>query len=478
MKLKLDRKLILVTVVSVIFVISRLIFPTETNSANLKQTKDVLQSSRLSYAARVGVGTSVGSSMVYINTSASAPFFSVSSSNLRAGDSLNIGGTAGYTVVDVVDTDQITVTPVVGANASAGAAIYLINRPQHVVTFKTASAIPNGKFTVLIPADDTNFNDGYPDDGGFDFGGLGDTAVGTSVGVGTSATGYTFDTAVARLAGSTGCTSPANYHCYEFSYTGTGGTNTDITLTIGTTGVGNSAPIAPAPANDTEALAENQTVQVIQYDSGGGAIDQTNVRIALVESVRVTATVDPTLTFTIAGVAAGTTVCGVPATIANNATPLSVPFGTMGLNSFKTLANTLTVSTNAYYGYSVTAIENDQLGKDGDTAPYIADTSCDAGPCTDTSQQDWATATNNGFGYSLDIVGTGGTTPFEWGTAGQFYARQFAVANESESPVEIFSNTTKADSDDVYVCYRLSVGSTQEAGDYENMITYTATASF
>jgi len=88
--------------------------------------------------------------------------------------------------------------------------------------------------------------------------------------------------------------------------------------------------------------------------------------------------------------------------------PLAVPFGILSLNAFANAAHTLTVSTNAAGGYAVTAIENDQLGKDGGVTPFIPDTPCDSGPCTNTTSQDWKVPTNSGFGYAIEL-GTAAT---------------------------------------------------------------------
>ena len=201
----------------------------------------------------------------------------------------------------------------------------------------------------------------------------------------------------------------------------------------------------------------------------------------MIEAVRVTATVDPTISFSIAGVGIGTTACGNPADITSTA--LAVPFGTLSLNTFVDLAQKLSVSTNADGGYSVTASEDDELGKDGATSPYIPDTDCDGEDCTISSDTEWNTASDNGFGYSLDnSVGTGSTAPsiaFEYDDGAlNFSARPFANIAASDSPVEVFAAGDVADTQNIYACSRLSVGATQEAGDYENQVTYTATATF
>ena len=252
-------------------------------------------------------------------------------------------------------------------------------------------------------------------------------------------------------------------------------------------GVANTNPvgisgnlIAPAPADTTEATGENYTYIVRQYDSTASQIDASNGRVSLIEAVRVTVTVDPTISFAITGVGTGTSACGTLPDIDTSTgtnSPLAVPFGTLTLNTFKKAAHQLTVSTNAANGYAVTAAENQALGKDGGTTHTIADTPCDTGPCTHTSSQQWVTNTVSGFGYSLQNIDAA-SVAFSWGTGSQFAAKQFASLSASEVPQTLFSSTTTADAEDAYICYRIAVGGTQAAGDYENQVTYTATASF
>jgi hypothetical protein len=446
-----------------------LTLPAKLESANLTSVKDTLQTSRLSARARVdAAGTTVGSSRVTIKSSPSAPANTVTTNNLKAQDSVIIG-TGTYTIVDVVSSTEFDVSPVLASgDADDDDPVYLKMRPRHVVQFNTATAQANGYFRILLPADTTASNDGNPDDGGYDFN--------TSVDVTASdVSGYDFVTGVATASGDTGCTSPANYHCFEVHYSGTGGVGTTITVNIGNTN-GTNTPVAPATGGShTEGTADTYSYIVRNYNAGDSLVDSTSGQVAHIEAVRITATVDPTINFSIAGISSGATRCGVLTDVTTTAT--AVPFGLMSLNSFKTLAHNLTVSTNASSGYVVTAAENDELGKDGATSPFIPDTSCDTGPCTISSEEDWNTATNNGFGYSIENVDAA-TVPFEYDTAGTFDARPFANTVDGDAPQTIFSSTAVANSENAYVCYRLSVGATQAAGDYENQITYTATGTF
>ena len=469
---------------SVLFIALVAVFarPPALDSAGLTATKDTLSTSRLSVNARVdATGTTVGSSRVLIKTTDSAPANTISTANLRAGDSVTVG-TGAYTIIDVIDADEFTVSPVlVSGDADDDDPVYLNMQPIHTVTFTTVSAVADGFFQILLPADATTPNDGNPDDEGFDFGG--GTVTLTSPDVGN----YDFVPAenAATVSGATGCTAPANYHCFEFHYNGTGGVGTAITLTIGS---GANTPIAPATGTShPEATADTYTYIVKNFANNANpntdiAADQTSGKIALIESVRVSATVDPTINFSIAGVNTSTSICGANPDIDTTAgvnAPLAVPFGSLTLNTFRDAGHNLTVSTNAAGGYVVTSAENDQLSKDGLGVTTIADTNCDANDCTISSDTEWVTSTDNGFGYSLQNVDAAAIS-FEWDdttpTTG-FSARPFAVLG-TDTPTTLFNSTTVANAENAYVCYRISVGATQAAGDYENQITYTATGTF
>lgn len=482
---------ILVTLI-VVVATSFFIYPHKADSANLTIVKDTLQTSRLSFAGRVIAPTVAGSSQVFIYTTGTSEFYSISTAGLKVGDSLVIGGTNTYTIASIVADNQFNLTTTLAAgDADDLDSIYLKIRPQHVITFNTTSAIANGFFRVLIRSAATNFNNNIPDATGFDFGG------GTVDLAASPSANYTFNTSTgmaATVSGTGACTTPANFHCFEFHYSGTGAVGTPIMLTIGNTD-GSDTPIAPAPASThTEASADTYTIYVQNFDSGDDPsavtpIDQTTGKVGLIESVRVTATVDPSITFTIAGVTSGGYTCAtvdagtdnlidIDTTTGSNA-PLAVPFGSLSLNTFKDAAHLLTVTTNAVNGYIVTAQENDQLGKDGGTSPFIPDTSGDSGTATESVSDTWDTATGNpGFGYTLKSV-AGATVPFDSTTA-IFNTRRFPSIADADSPLvqTIMSNTAPTDTDQINVCYRISVDASQAAGDYENQITYTATASF
>lgn len=456
-----------------------LINPQELDSANLTAAADTLSTSRLSFYGSLGVGHTAGVSFIRISTSGMP---STSTANLFTGDTVLIGlgiGTtapaATYTVDDIYDTDEFTITSgLASGDNDSGDLVIATRSATHTVTFTPATSIGNGAFRILIPSGANNNNDGIPNHDGFDYG---VTAPSLTAPTGGGVTSW--ETATATASAGTGCTS--GNHCFEARYNGTNTASGTFTFTIG----GANKLLNPAPATGhTVGSADTYTVTIQHLAdrlSNYAVIDSTTVKVAVIESVRVTATVDPTITFTLAAVGVGTTSCNVPATITTTAT--AVPFGTMALNTFKNLAQKLTVSTNAVGGYAVTTLENDQLGKDGGTATFIADATGD-GAMTHETQDDWHTATQNGFGYSLQNVDAAAIV-FQYSdtsggscVTGTFCAKQFAATADTETAQSLFSSTTVANAEDVYACYRLTVGATQAAGDYENNITYTATATF
>ncbi len=176
-------------------------YPKPVESANLIMAKDTIQSSRLSFAGRVKSPTAAGGSSVHIYTSGVAGFYSISTAALQVGDVLNIGlGT--YTVATIVSDTQFTVTsPLATGDADDTDPIYFKSKPQHVVTFNTVTALPNGFFRVLLLSAPTNQNDSLPDSSGFDFNSL------VSISASSSA-GYTFGGNTTFVSGIPGCVNP------------------------------------------------------------------------------------------------------------------------------------------------------------------------------------------------------------------------------------------------------------------------------
>lgn len=468
-------RVVFLVVAAVLFL--RLGIGSRVNSANLTNVSDTLSTSRLSFVGREASGNSVGSGIVNIDATPNA-YESTSSANLFTNDWLAIGngGLFGqYQVTGITSPTQIQVNPVLAAGqATAGQFIIATRSATHTISFTTVSAVPNGGFRVLIPAvsNAANARDGIPDQGGFDFN------AGPSVTCPTNTAGYGFTTGVATPSAQV--INGITYHAFTCNYAGTGTIGQVFTngIVIGTT----NPLINPAPkANHVEGTADTYTFVLQQLDTTGTVIDQTIGGLAVVESVRVTATVDPQITFRVGGVTNGITACGLTTSITTTST--SIPFGSVAISSFTNAAQALSVSTNAVSGYAVTAIQNDQLGRNGNACvgggptfanPCIPDSIGDDGTMTASVTDAWNNSSVKGFAYTLADPNTSTTPAFTY-TNG---FRKFADQEQSQAPVGLFSGTSVADNANVYVCYRIVIGATQQAGDYTNNLTYRATATF
>jgi hypothetical protein len=469
------------TAVSLFAGASFLLHP-QSQSASLTETSVTLSNSRLSFKARLATGNTVGSSIVTIETTGNATHTSESTAQIRIDDALTIG-TGSYTVLDTNPPGTFrTTSALLSGDNTAGTTAFSAQETDLAVRFETATAIANGSFRLLVPAASADANDGEPDPGFFDY----NTA--PTVQCPGDTTGYTF--AAGAAAESDVTINGQVYHAFTCEYTGAGGVATDFTtgqlFTV-------SDLVNPAPrAGHVDGEANSHTLLIQHLDTGNVVQDSTAVAVGVIEAVKITATVDQTIAFTIDGVASSTSKCGVNTDVTTSA--LEVPFGTLSLSDFVNAAQELTVSTNGIDGYVVTAIANDQLGLDGGTCTgddisdieCISDSRGDNASMTHTTIDEWDTTSVKGFGYSLAIGGADfGTpaTPFEYDTStgtcsGTFCAKQFADAENTQVAQQIMSSTSVADAHQIDVCYRIIPAVTNAAGEYQNSVTYTATATF
>ncbi|MBI5151092.1 MAG: hypothetical protein HZA34_00800 [Candidatus Pacebacteria bacterium] len=148
-----------------------------------------------------------------------------------------------------------------------------------------------------------------------------------------------------------------------------------------------------------------------------------------------------------------------------------INFGLLTPNTFATGTTTLTVSAKGAGGYTVTTYENYPLKKIG-TSATIADTTCNAGTCTEGTAGVWTDATKPGFGYNM----TGSDIPAAFVDA--TYFKQFANYSQNEPPQTIMSNAGVVKNRQATVTYKVAVSGNQTAGNYENNITYIATPGY
>ncbi len=470
------------------------IFPDNTQAASLINASATLSNPRLSYRAGANSGIA-GTSTVTIDSSGNSDN---TTHHLFPGDSVCFtNGTldgciedTAYTVASTVSDQNFNISTPLVANVDSNGYVVASQSGNLTITFTTVSTVPiGGSLLVTIPmADSAKGNDGIPDSadstahGGFDLNAL--TTSGITV---TGCTDANWDVAGATISPGSGTTD----HTVTIPrITGNCAASSTITVTIN-----NLVNPSPYIGRSTEGVADVYKIQVATRDGSTNPLDTTNLGVAPIEGVLVSATIDQSLSFTVAAVTSGqsgSTYCDTTTSVSSNA--YSIPWGTIATaNTFLDAAQTLTVSTNASSGYTVKISENDQMGLNGATctgntpdadgftfgsSKCIRDTICDSGDCTEAVTGEWNTATVNGFGYSLASV-SGTPAVFYYGESSRsFSSRQIADQQFAETQQNIMANSVPVSGDSARICYRLSISGTQPAGYYYNKVLYTATATF
>lgn len=454
-----------------------LFFPKKIDAGNLTSVSATLGNSRLSFFGKTNGAHTAGTTTVSIQSSSNADN---NTNNLFPRDDLAIGINGGLKVASVsasVNATSFIIDQALPVTVATATNIYASQSGSLVVSFTLANDIPaSGYLYITIPANATTPNDKAPDTStstdtnGFDANGIGtgDWSV-------AGGDGCTWDSAETWTVGSSG-----NPHIYK-NVTSTLCTGGTVVVTLDASpGLMNPAPITTGHSQGT---ADTYKINVYTYTAGDAVIDSGFTKVAPIEGVLVTATIESTITFTVAGVNSGTSTCGQTTTVTTY--PYLIPFGSLSSPNIATASQKLTVSTNAA-SYVVTLQENDQLSIDGLGTTTIADAICDDGSCTHTTAADWKTGYNpakGNFGYSLANV-SGSDASFLYNDSSRvFSAKQIAeivvdFTPPATNPPTIMTQSTPVNASQIYTCFMLAFQATQQAGYYFNKLKYTATPTF
>ena len=257
----------------------------------------------------------------------------------------------------------------------------------------------------------------------------------------------------------------SNYIPTPASWTGVFTTNGTVTITFATgeTPAGASGRtvvltgITNGSTADTAYYAKLSTFNNI--DCATSPLDNGTVALIFTSGQSVSATVDPSLSFTIALVGSGQTVNGATTTAASTTT--TIPFGALSTGSNKILAHDLTVGTNANSGYTVTLKYTGVLTNGSYNITNWSGTN--AAPTT------FSAAGTESFGYTTEdaVLGTGTTNRFTTGKWAAF----------TTSPLEVAYNDS-AVSQTIRTGYQVGISSTTSAGSYTTTVVYTATPTY
>jgi hypothetical protein len=203
--------------------------------------------------------------------------------------------------------------------------------------------------------------------------------------------------------------------------------------------------------------------------------DTGKTRVAIIDTVQVTAVVETTFDFTIAGTASSSALNSDTTTGTTSAT--EIPFGILTAGAPKVLSQQLNVQTNARNGFSVTVeTDGDLQSSTGAVIDNFVDSSDVA-----VAGTAWTAPSN---------VITDETTWGHWGMtsddadlADEMVTGSSYIA-ASTTPREVFSHDGPSDGStdnvgEAIVGYKVEITALQEAGDdYNTTLTYIATPTF
>ena len=207
--------------------------------------------------------------------------------------------------------------------------------------------------------------------------------------------------------------------------------------------------------------------------------DNGDTRVAIIDDVTVTATVETIFIFSINPVGAGVTVNSDVVPTVGTSTATTVPFGVIPVGSARLMAQELRVDTNALNGFSVT-VQADQTLTAGNGATI--DEFVDATP----------QATPLAFSKGLPTLGNTDTYG-HWGlmtddpslASGLDFSTGGYVGNFIGNPVEVFHHPLPVQNEaglgvgSTTVAYKIEITELQEAAtDYTATLTYIATPVF
>ncbi len=198
--------------------------------------------------------------------------------------------------------------------------------------------------------------------------------------------------------------------------------------------------------------------------TGGNAVDRATVAYVLNNGEPVQLTVDPTLTFTCAGVATGQSVNGATTTVTSTALGINflnnVTFAANGIS-----AHDLQVSTNATNGYTIYVRESGQLSNGTNTIANHTG--------TNVAPTAFPAAGTAAWGYTTSDSSLTGGTANRFTTPGNLWAG-FTTSND---PIVDNPGATSG-TQTTRVGQQVGVSTTTQAGTYQTTIIYTAASYY
>ncbi len=198
--------------------------------------------------------------------------------------------------------------------------------------------------------------------------------------------------------------------------------------------------------------------------STGGATDTGVAAFIYSTGQAVSLTVDPSLSFTVAGVSSGGSVNGQTTNVTSTAS--TVPFARVVTTGTNAVAEQLmTVATNATSGYTVYARYT--------AAPTSGGNSIDDFTGTNASPATFSAANTEAFGYTTSDATLGTGTADRFTSSGGNKWAKFTTGN-----LEVMFNSAPTASDTADIGYQVGISGATPAGTYTTTVILTATALY
>lgn len=458
------------------------------NAATLANVSDSVTTSRPSASSPLNSDQAASAVLVSIIDNGSI-FLASDSAILQSdiGQTLNTVNIASMSaqISGTPNTRNVYFTSTAANTHHKGTALVTNITATHIIKFTTNSSVPNGgKIIINFPGSGSNIASASATT--FSFNNLGNSAVicnpttACSGGKSISAPTITLTTGAA-ISGST-----------------------TVFIAIGCTGTVDTSGIcstyAPALINPTASVnqcvgatctANTWKVSIQTTDSSDIVLDSSSAKIGTIQAVQVQGTVEPSLTFTITGLANATNITTQNASctggdITNpgsglDATATFVNLGSLSNGIINISAQELTVSTNGAAGYSITATSSGRF-LNPTSGFFITDANGGNGlTAVDTPVPAIFPATGNPA-FGIHPCGADVNTS-TWTNAATGFASGAKYSNPWNSGVNGFyaniaSYSSPASARKTEVEYASTVGPTTPAGTYSTIFTYVATGNF
>lgn len=475
------KKLVLI---SGVFFVLCILFTKTTHASSLSSASATLSTSRPSASSPISADAALGVGQLSIFSNGSRYLASDSAQVVRG------TGIVSNNPVKIASQSSafttVYLSGTLGTGVGAGAdVLYVPITAMHTIGFTANTTIPSGgKIVISYPG--TFSNSASPSATTFAFNAL-------STGNVKSFPASACNTVTISSSGTPTVTCTTN--AIEAA-----GTNIQIYIGCTTATAVGCTVQAPTLINPTKAAtagtADIWKVGIQTQDVSSVTLDNSTVAIGTIETVTVRATIDPSLTFSIAGINSGTAVnnsnggCG-QSELTNSgidSTATEVGLGVLSiapavdtkLNNIA--AQRLTVTTNGANGYSITATSPGSLINPSTGFFLNSNTSPQVFPQTghffglhacgaDTDLVRWNTTGLSACNTYDGTAGSANICKYAWPT----YTAPMLIAQDTSGPI---GNGVPTGNGIVSVSYAATQDVTLPPGQYQTVITYVATPSF